>query len=142
MLVRFDPIYDVDRAFRQLWGGDGVAKSGIHMDAYRRGDEVVVHLDMPGVEADSIEVTTDKGALTVAATRPYPALEGDQVMCRERQQEFSRQIVVSETLDLDAIVAKYEHGVLTLHIPIRESAKPRRVEIQTEPEKELAVAAT
>jgi HSP20 family protein len=46
---------------------------------------------------------------------------------------FSRQLVLGENLDLDRIVASYEAGVLALRVPVAERAKPRRIEVQTQP---------
>ena len=100
------------------------------MDAYRRGNEFKVHLDLPGVDPGSIELTVEKDVLTVRATRSLDPAGGDQVQMTERAQgEFSRQLFLGESLDRDHITAAYENGVLTVTIPVAEEAKPRKVEI-------------
>ncbi|MDH4145542.1 MAG: Hsp20/alpha crystallin family protein [Acidimicrobiia bacterium] len=131
MLVRYDPFRELERFTGQLPSADGGIRRSVPMDAYRRGDAVFLHFDLPGVDPSAIEVTTDKGTLTVHAERPYPSEEGDDVLCRERTQSFSRQVLLSETLDVGAIEANYDQGVLSLRIPMRESAKPHRVAIST-----------
>lgn len=126
MLIRFDPFRDVERA-ASWWNGRA---PGLPMDAYRRGDEFIVHFDLPGVDPASIDLTVEKNVLTVRAERKWPVGEADKVAINERPQgTFSRQLFLGEQLDTDRIAAGYEQGVLTLTIPMAEQAKPRKVEI-------------
>jgi HSP20 family protein len=130
-LMRFDPFRDFDRIAEQmmLGGGRGGPRS-FPMDAYRRDDRFFVHLDLPGVEADSIELTAENNVLTVSAQRRFELEDGDQVLIRERPHgEFTRQLLLGENLDTDNIEANYENGVLTLAIPVAEKAKPRRISV-------------
>lgn len=128
MLLRFDPFRGVD----QLAASPLRPPAMVLMDAYRRGDEVVVHLDVPGVDPESIDVTVERNSLTVSAERAWQPAEGDQVLVSERPQgRFSRQLFLGDGLALDAVSADYDHGVLTVTIPVAEQAKPRKVEIGT-----------
>jgi HSP20 family protein len=130
--MRFDPFRDFDRLADQMLGG-GSRSAGprsFPMDAYRRGDRFFVHLDLPGVDPDSIELTCEQNVLTVRAERRFESEEGDELIVSERPQGvFSRQLFVSDALDTDAIEANYDAGVLTLELPVAEQAKPRRIEI-------------
>ena len=100
------------------------------MDAYRRGDQFVVHIDLPGFDPDSIEITAEQNTLTISAERRFEFQESDQLIARERSQgQFTRQLLLGDLLDVDRIEANYENGVLTLSIPVAEQAKPRRIEI-------------
>jgi HSP20 family protein len=100
------------------------------MDAYRRGDRFFVHLDLPGVDPDSIELTCEQNVLTVRAERRFEREEADELIISERPQGvFSRQLFLSDALDSDAIEANYDAGVLTLELPVAEQAKPRAIEI-------------
>jgi hypothetical protein len=56
------------------------------MDAYRRGDDFVVHLDLPGVQSKTIDVTVENQVLTVEAERRFTQHEGDQFVVAERPQ--------------------------------------------------------
>ena len=130
-IIRFDPFRDLDRLTEQMMlsGGRGAPRS-FPMDAYRRGEEVLVHLDLPGVDADSIELTAENNMLTVSAERRFEFGEDDQVVIRERPQgQFTRQLLLADSLDVDQIEANYENGVLTLSIPVAEQAKPRRIAV-------------
>jgi len=128
MLMRFEPFREFDRITQELLSERRARQ--IPVDAYRRGNEFKVHLDLPGVDPGSIELTVEKDVLTVRATRTWMPAEDDQVQVTERAQgEFSRQLFLGESLDRDHITATYENGVLTLTIPVAEEAKPRKVEI-------------
>jgi HSP20 family protein len=130
MLMRFDPFRELDRLTQGSWGNG--RRLSMPMDAYRRGDQVVVHLDLPGVDPASIEVTVDNDVLTVKAERCWQAREDDQLMVSERPQgSFTRQLFLGEGLDRDRLEARYDNGVLTLCVPVAEQAKPRKVQITT-----------
>ena len=84
----------------------------------------------PGVNPNSIELTTEQNVLTVRAERRWETQEGDELIVSERPQgTFSRQLFLSDALDADAIQANYDQGVLTLEIPVAEQAKPRRIQV-------------
>lgn len=128
MLMRFDPFRELDRLTQDLW--DKGRRTWMSMDAYRHGDQVVVHLDLPGVDPASIEVTVESDVLTVKAERGWQPGEGDQVFVSERPQgSFTRRVSLSEGLDGERIEAQYDNGVLTLTVPVAEQAEPRKVEI-------------
>ena len=131
MLMRFDPFRDLDRRTQQLWGGQHSARLGaMPMDAYREGDHFTVHFDLPGVDPASVELTVDRNVLTVRAERTWSRPETTDVVAAERVQgTFTRRLFLGESLDADRIQADYANGVLTVHIPVAEQAKPRRIEI-------------
>jgi HSP20 family protein len=100
------------------------------MDAFRQGDQVIVNLDLPGVDPASVDVTVEKDTLTIKAERRWEAAEGDRVLVSERPQgTFTRRLLLGEALDGDRTEARFENGVLTLTVPVAEQAKPRKVEI-------------
>ena len=127
MLMRFDPFRQLDRLSQELWGAN---RSVLAMDAYREGDHLVVHFDLPGVDPASIDLTVERNVLTVKAERAWQPKEGQEVVTSERAQgTFSRQLFLGETLDTDRISADYDQGVLTIRMPIADAAKARRVEV-------------
>lgn len=129
MLMRFDPFRELDRLTEETLGARS-RPSAMPLDAYREGDRFLVTVDLPGVDPSSIDVTVEKNVLTLRAERAWPRSEHQEwVVAERRQGTFTRQLFLGETLDTDAIVANYEHGVLTLEIPVAEKAKPRRVEV-------------
>lgn len=130
MLLRHDPFSELERMADDLFGS---RSNGITpLDAYRRGEMVFVHVDLPGVDPDSIDVTVERNALTLRAERAWGHEEGDRLFIRERPQgTITRRIYLGEALDVDKIDADYTHGVLTLRIPVAESSKPKKIEIRT-----------
>jgi HSP20 family protein len=128
MLMRFEPFGELDRITQEVLS-ERRARS-IPVDAYRRGNELKIHFDLPGVDPRFIEVTVEKDVLTVRATRAWVQAEDDQIQMTERAHgDFSRQLFLGESLERDHITANYDNGVLTLTIPVAEEAKPRQVEI-------------
>jgi HSP20 family protein len=130
MLMQFDPFRgELDRLAEQLVSGTRPPRP-FPMDAYRRGDEFVVSFDLPGVDPGTIDLTVEQHILTIRAERHFERREGDEVIAAERPQgAFTRQLFLGDTLDTQRLEATYATGVLTLHIPVAEAAKPRKVPI-------------
>jgi HSP20 family protein len=128
VLMRFDPFRELDRLTQDRWN---LERSPVMpMDAYREGDHFVVQFDLPGVDADSINLTAEQNVLTVSAERRWQRGEGIEVVASERPQgSYTRQLFLGDSLDADRIDAKYNDGVLTVTIPVAEQAKPRKIEI-------------
>jgi HSP20 family protein len=135
MLMRTDPFRELDRLTQQVFGtatpGTWSRPTAMPMDAFRSGDEFIVHFDLPGVAPDGIDLDVDRNVLTVKAERRPMATEGDvEMQVSERPLGvFSRQLFLGDALDPDHIQASYEAGVLTLRLPIAERAKPRKISI-------------
>ena len=128
MLMRFDPFRQMERLTQQLDVAGRVP--AMPMDAYRSNDQLVVHFDLPGVDPEAIEVNVEKNVLTVQAQREIARGEGEEWLVAERPQgSFSRQLFLGENLDTEAIEAHYDQGVLSLTVPVAETAKPRKVEV-------------
>jgi HSP20 family protein len=128
MLMRFDPFRELDRAVDQLSQRAGPAT--IPFDAVRRADEVVVYFDIPGVEPDAIDLTVERNVLTLRAERRYEPAEDEEILAVERRQGvFARQLYLGEALDTTGVRAKYDHGVLTVSVPLAKQAQPRKVTI-------------
>jgi HSP20 family protein len=129
VLMRTDPFRELDRLTQQVLGT--VARPAlIPMDAYRHEGALLVHLDLPGVDPDSIDLSLEQNVLTVQAERRAPDTQGVEMVVDERPHGvFSRQLFLGETLSLDQVEANYDAGVLTVRIPEAEPAKPRKIEI-------------
>jgi HSP20 family protein len=130
MLMRFDPFRELDRLTQQTT--TGLRTPAMPMDAYRHGEQFVIHFDVPGVDPSTIELTVEKNVLTVSAERTWQPAEGDQVVIAERPQgRLSRQLFLGEGLDPERIEANSDNGVLTVTVPVAERAKPRKVSVGT-----------
>ncbi|MEA2703917.1 MAG: hypothetical protein QOJ69_1588 [Actinomycetota bacterium] len=99
------------------------------MDAYRRDNNLVINLDLPGVDADSLELSVEKNVLKVTAQRPRPQADGIEWVASERAYgTFTCQLFLGEGVDVDAMSAGYDSGVLTITVPVTEPTS-RRIEI-------------
>ena len=122
---------DFDRIVRRAFGtGFGPASTALPMDTVRRDGELVLRFDVPGVDPEKIDVTVDRGVLTVSATREETKAEGENPVTRERLfGRFTRRVRLSGTADAEAIEASQHDGVLEVRIPVREAAKPRKIAV-------------
>jgi HSP20 family protein len=127
--VRFDPFRDFDRLAAEVLG-TARTPSLMPMDCLRSGDQFVVRFDLPGIDADSLEVSAENQTLTVRAERTRRDPDDSTYLISERPSgTYSRQLVLGDGLAVDDIRAEYHDGVLTLTIPVAEQAKPRKIEI-------------
>jgi HSP20 family protein len=125
--MRFEPFAELDRMSQELFGSRAPT---VPVDAYRLGDRFYIHLDLPGVDPDTVEVTVERTTLTVAGARSIADPEGGQWVARERPfGAFVRRFQLGDGLDTDQVDAGYDHGVLTITIPVAEQAKPRKISV-------------
>jgi len=130
MLLQTDPFRDLDTVFNRLSGRQPNTSGVMPMDAFRRGSDVWVHIELPGVKAENLDITVERNMLTVTATRDWQPQEGDQHYFAERHRGvFRRQIQLGDSLDLDNLQADLHDGILTVRIPVAEKAKPRKVQL-------------
>ncbi|OLS96917.1 heat-shock protein Hsp20 [Pseudonocardia sp. CNS-004] len=146
MLMRTDPFREFDRLAQQMTGaaqGTWSRPTPMPMDAYREGDTFTVCFDLPGVDPEKIDLNVERNVLTVRAERrPAIVAEGVEMQVYERPSGvFSRQLFL-DNLDTERIEAKYAAGVLTLRIPVAESAKPRRISIGNVDDERTSVEST
>jgi HSP20 family protein len=124
MLLRFDPFRELDRVIQKT---EQLTRTAMPMDAYRHGETFVVHFDLPGVDPASVDLEVERNVLTITAERSWRPVDGDEVVAAERTHgSFRRQLLIGDGLDTERMHASYEHGVLTLTIPVAERSKPRK----------------
>ncbi|GGK58171.1 Hsp20/alpha crystallin family protein [Nocardia camponoti] len=138
MLMRTDPFRDLDRWTQQAFG-TAAQPAAMPMDAWRDGDEFVVEFDLPGIDPDSLDLDVERNVVTVRASRPSLDANRSMIAAERPRGVFSRQLFLGESLDTDQIRADYRNGVLRLSIPVAEKAKPRKIEIIRESDREPAV---
>ena len=134
VLMRTDPLRDLDRWAQQVFG-TAAGRAVMPMDAWRDGDQFIVEFDLPGVNADSLDLDVERNMLTVRAERPGLDQNREMLSAERPRGLFSRQLFLGENLDTDKIAANYHDGVLRLTIPVAEKAKPRRIEISHDSQK-------
>jgi HSP20 family protein len=140
-LTTFDPFTrDFQRQFDRLARRSFGQNPAMPLDIVRRDSDVTLRFDVPGIDRDSIEVTVDRGILSVSVKRQEERSENDKFFVRERTMgTFTRRVRLSENLNADGVEASYDNGVLEVRIAVLEQAKPRKIEVrQADDQPELA----
>lgn len=103
------------------------------VDVYEEKDRFVVKADLPGVDPNEIEVTAEKGVLTLRGERKVEKrtdAEGYERLERV-MGTFTRRFALPENVQADAIKAKFTHGVLEVSIPKQPEVAAKRVAVET-----------
>ncbi len=103
-----------------------------NVDIVERAEELTILADMPGAGADGIDIQFENGTLSLYAKVRERQEEDTGYLLKEYGVgDFQRTFQVSETIDAERISAEYHDGVLVLHLPKTEAAKPRKIAVQT-----------
>jgi len=100
------------------------------VDIFENETEILLHADLPGVRKDDITINIDNGRLTLSGMR-YISTTGAVAWKELADVEFRRTFAVPQSIDINSVHAELKDGVLHLHLPKSESAKPRQIEITT-----------
>ena len=122
---------DFQRQFNRLPRYAYGRSPALPLDVVRHENDVTLRLDVPGIDPESIDVTVDRGVLSVSVKRQEERTENDRFILRERTMgTFSRRMRLPENLNAGAVEASYDNGVLEIRIPVLEQAKPRKIEVR------------
>jgi len=101
------------------------------LDVLETAEEFLLRVDVPGAGKDDGEIGFEKGLLTIRARVPAREPAGERYHLREHARTgFARGVRLGDTIDAGRISAEVARGVLTLHLPKAEAAKPRRIEVR------------
>ncbi|WP_312978745.1 Hsp20/alpha crystallin family protein [Corynebacterium sp.] len=147
---RFDPFAQLDSVAREIFGESGAlgaasrnqAPRFMPMDLVRKDGDYILTTDLPGVDADSIDVDIDNGVLTISAQRTTgPTQSADSADTEDTEANhkwianerftgtYRRQITVSDSVDTERVTADYTDGVLTVTLPVAERSKSRKITV-------------
>ncbi len=126
----------VDRLFdNALFQTEGVWQPDwrLAMDVMENDDEYVVQASIPGVNPDDLDITFNNDVLTIKGeVKAEQDKEGERYHLRERRYgKFTRSISLPGPVNADQIQAEYDAGILTLHLPKAEEAKPKRITVKS-----------
>lgn len=99
------------------------------VDIYENENEILLHADMPGVVKEDISVNIDNGTLALSGVRRFNE-KGVATWKEFTDLEYARSFSVPQTIDVERVEAELKDGVLSLHLPKSEAAKPRQIEIK------------
>jgi HSP20 family protein len=95
------------------------------VDLYEDAANAYVRAELPGVNRNDIQVEMTDGSLSISAVRKVPAADGQP----EQSSSFSRSLSIPAEIAADKVSAAYENGVLTVTLPKREEAKPKKITV-------------
>ncbi len=131
MALTFDPLTELDRMASSLFQAR-TAPRVMPVDLYREDERYVLNADLPGVDPGSVDIDVDGQLLTIRAHRTENTAEGVKWLTQERPAgTYLRQFSIGEGVDVAAISASYDNGVLSVIIPLSERAKPRKIQVET-----------
>lgn len=98
------------------------------VDIYENQDEILLMADMPGVDKNDLQVRVEKDVLFLEGRKTFEVPQG-LLNCEIEPCTYVRSFSLPKTVDGDKIQAKLERGVLSVHLPKRESVKPRQIQV-------------
>ena len=143
-IIRFDPFRDMftlrhamdrlfDSAFVSGFPYQTETSWNLALDVSESDDAFLVKASIAGVKPEDLDVTFAGNALTIKGeTKEEKDVEDKRYHLRERRYgTFARSLTLPSSVDVDKLQANFNDGVLTLHLPKMEQAKPKRIEIQS-----------
>lgn len=131
--IGFEGVPQADVLPGTIWshGGVSTVAAPLSTDTYLKSGHLIVEMDLAGVDPDSIDIELEGSALIVRTERQMPS-EVDRWLIRERTRgPLTRRIILNEGVDLDAVEAEYENGVLKIILPASDAADDsRRIPVQ------------
>ena len=118
---------EIDRLFETALGdfAGNTSPTRFPVDLYEDKENTYVRAELPGVSREDINVEMVEDTLTITAARKTPANEGNGA----ESFSFSRSVNIPDEVQADKVSAQYENGVLTVTLPKREEAKPRKISV-------------
>ena len=142
-LIRWDPFREMtnwrnamDRMFdRAIAAPDALLETtdwNLALDVAETYNEFLVKASLPGINADDLDITYNNNVLTIKGeTKEEKDVDEKHYHLRERRYgSFSRSISLPAPVKPESIEATFEAGVLTLHLPKSEEAKPKRIQVK------------
>jgi HSP20 family protein len=145
-LSRFEPFSgptylqeQINRLFNQAFssseeGGASVATWAPAVDIHETEHELVVKADLPDVKPEDLDIRVENNVLTIRGERKFDKSveQGNYLRVERAYGSFSRSFALANTVNTEAIKAEYKNGVLTLHVPKREEAKPKQIKVNVD----------
>ena len=131
-LVRFDPwgmLRDFDRLFEE---GTTTSRTWApRIDVLATDESLLIRTAVPGVDAESIDITVEGDTLTISGSRSFGSEESDAVYHRRElvEGEFKRTVLLPDGVDAEAITATSKDGILEISVPKRPEVLPRKVTV-------------
>lgn len=138
LMRRWDPFAELSRLQDQFMSGSQIERGVFAppVDIIETRDAYELRAELPGFAPDEVNIEVDKGVLNITGERALKdEREGESYRRVERAYgRFSRSFSLPDTVNAEHISADMEHGVLSVKLPKRTAATPRRVAIGARPD--------
>lgn len=127
---------EMNRLFGRTYGGDvGETTRGAWtpaLDVYETQEKFVITVELPGVSSDDVDISVEDSTLVVRGERKFYREQEEESFLRieRRFGEFTRSLTLPSTADAEGIQASFDQGVLTIEVPKKEEAKPKKITIK------------
>ncbi len=102
-----------------------------HVDIYEGRDQIILLADMPGVDAQSVDISIEDGILTITGTVERVDTKNRHFLYSEYDEgDYQRSFTLTEEIDRDRIDATVKNGVLRLTLPKLDQVKARKIEVK------------
>lgn len=137
-ITRWDPFRELERAYAPVVG----RVLAPDFELRESKDAFVLRADVPGMKQDDIDISVVGNRVTVSGKREEEKREeGERYHVLERSYgTFTRSFTLPETCDFENITADLKEGVLSLTIPKKAEAQPKRIPLKAAPEAKGAKA--
>jgi HSP20 family protein len=138
MLMRYSPFKEIEmmekeinKMFNDLFRSFNRSYEYPLMDIIDSKDDLVVYVEIPGVNKDDIKVKIHNDVLTISGERKEPELpEKANCLIREREfGKFMRSIRLPYPIEVSKVNAEYKDGILKIILPKKEEVKPKEIQI-------------
>jgi HSP20 family protein len=101
------------------------------VDIFENEHELVVKADLPDIDPKELDIRVENNVLTIRGERKFEreVKEENYLRVERAYGSFARSFTLANTVNAEAIHADYQNGVLTLHVPKREEAKPKQIKV-------------
>jgi len=102
------------------------------VDIYEDAHQLLLKLEVPGIKQDDLDVRVENQTLTVKGERKFESNEKEENFHRieRRYGSFTRSFTLPQTVDITAVKASYDAGILSISLAKKEAAKPKQVKIE------------
>ncbi len=146
-LVRFDPFRDMrflharfdrlvsDAFTRPMNAGDDETLRASWLpsvDVHENENQITLRAELPGLAEEDVELTVDKGRLTIQGEKRLEKedTDGDYRRIESSYGSFYRSFPLPDSIDQNKIEARFDNGVLNVILPKTEEAQPKRIEVK------------
>lgn len=119
-------------------GGNGLATTEVtrgvtytpRVDILENEEELLLYADLPGAKEGDVDIRFENGELTLHSRRANVPAPAEPWLWESQAGDFFRAFRITERIDGGKIWAELKNGVLTLHLPKVEAAKPRKIAVK------------